>query len=529
MPRVPKGKGGLSAGERVRLYEQEKEEKRKRLSSLDDDDASVAQGSEKPEKESAMAESITAAECGEVKHVAQREKKSLPKPQSATVKVDLSVDIGEVGKMHGFCNGPVSYGADITHLFKEIGVPAVRFDSTDGANSACAVDISRIFKDISADPNDPRSYDFAVTDKYVTAAYNSGASVIFRLGESRDKLCSDDRVTLPKNVDLWVNVCANVIRHYNDYFAGGYAFGIERFEIWSHDYSLDDKSDWTAEFEFYRRVASTVKMLDPYLKVGGMLFRGFDDAAREFIRFCRRGRVPLDFITLSLFEGDPAELSRKVSEANAYVKNQGLESTEIIVGEWGYADAESLSGIDFYAAVSSDDAGGMKRSVFESQASIKGAAFTAAAMLELNSQGVARGAFFCDAQPMVSPFTAICDRFGKAQKPFYAFKAYGELYRAGKATLCEVERASGYAHSGIYASAARSMNGECYIMIASHGGCGTVDLRIDGIAGNLYTADMYLLDGVKDLSLGSSTPISGAKKRMILSLCEYGAALIKLY
>ena len=73
------------------------------------------------------------------------------------------------------------------------------------------------------------------------------------------------------------------------------------------------------------------------------------------------------------------------------------------------------------------------------------------------------------------------------------------------------------------------MNGECYIMIASHGGCGTVDLRIDGIPDNLYTADMYLLDGVKDLALGSSTPISGAKKRMILSLCEYGAVLIKLY
>ena len=66
-------------------------------------------------------------------------------------------------------------------------------------------------------------------------------------------------------------------------------------------------------------------------------------------------------------------------------------------------------------------------------------------------------------------------------------------------------------------------------MIASCGGCGTVDLRIDEIADTLYTADIYLLDGVKDLSLGSSTPLSGSKKRMILNVCEYGAVLIKLY
>ena len=66
-------------------------------------------------------------------------------------------------------------------------------------------------------------------------------------------------------------------------------------------------------------------------------------------------------------------------------------------------------------------------------------------------------------------------------------------------------------------------------MIASYGGCGTVDLRIDGISDDLYTADIYLLDGVKNLAPDSSTPLSGSKKRMILSLCEYGAVLIKLY
>ena len=527
MPRVPKGKGGLSAGERARIYEQARAEKRRRLSQGDfaDKDSKIDGNKKAILDNSEVLEQIAEQpQCNE----AATPKKTLPNPEVATVKVDFSVDVGEIGEMHGFCNGPVSYGTDISGLFKEIGVPVVRFDNTDGANSAYAVDISRIFKDFSADPNDPKSYDFSVTDKYITAAYNSGAKVILRLGESRDKLGCDKRVDIPESIDLWINVCANVIRHYNDYFANGYAFGIDKFEIWSHDYSLDG-SDWAKEFELYHRVASTVKMIDPSLSVGGMLFRGLDGAAREFIRFCRKNRSPLDFLTLSIFASDPKEVSEEINDAIAYLKNQGFADTELIVGEWGYADADALSGKNFHEILMSGSDGDKKRAIFESQSSIKGSAFAAATMLELNSSGNASAACFCDAQPMVSPFTSICDRFGKAQKPFYAFQAYGKLFRAGNSVFCRVESPEGYAHSGIYASAARATDGECYIMIASCGGCGTVDLRIDEIADTLYTADIYLLDGVKDLSLGSSTPLSGSKKRMILNVCEYGAVLIKLY
>ena len=524
MPRVPKARDGLSAGERVRLYEQAEAEKRKRLSNIDATTVDSVLISETD----VSSEDSAAAERADEQISVVKAKKTLPKPQSATVKVDLSVEVGDIGAMHGFCNGPVSYGVDIAPLFKEIGVPFVRFDCTDGANSAYAVDISRIFKDLSADPNDPKSYDFTVTDKYVTAAYNSGAKVIFRLGESRDKLSLSKKIVIPENIDLWINICANVIRHYNDYFANGYAFGIDRFEIWSHDYGLSS-TDCTQEFEFYRRVASTVKMLDTDLKVGGMQFRGFDASAKEFVRYCKKNRAPLDFITLSLWRSDPKELSFEVNEAVTYARNQGFASTEIIVGEWGYVDPDVIKNGNFHDVLSSDLENDKKRAIFEAQMSIKGASFAATSMLELNSTGQASLACFCDAQPMISPFTAICDRFGKPQKPFYAFKAYGELYRAGVATLCEVESADGYAHSGIYAGAAKAKNGECYIMIASHSGCGTIDLRVDGISDTLYTADMYMLDGVKDLTMGSSVPLSGSKKRMILNLCEYGAVLIKLY
>ena len=525
MPRKPKPKNTMTAGERARLYEAEMAEKQRRMHGLDgdvpnlDDDANEASASVATYDASKTAEKIP-----------EKPKKALPKPQSATVKVDFSIETGNIGAMHGMCNGPVSYGADITRLFKEIGVPCVRFDKTDGAQSSCAIDVSRIFRDVNADPNRPESYDFTVTDKYVTAAYNSGAKVIFRLGESRDVIDEQRRSLVPENIDLWSSVCANVIRHYNDYFAHGFAFGIEYFEIWNHDPAAK-RDEWATEFELYRRVASVVKIVDADIKVGGMAFDRFDEAAREFVRFCKKTRTPLDFITLRSFDGDPVAVVNDLNEAYAYLKNVGLDSTEVILGEWCYIDGEALGEKRIEAVLPSlsDDNVTIKRAIFNSQSSIKGAAYAAALMLELDARSEVSTACFYDAQPMVSPFSAICDRFGAPQKTFYAFKAYGDLYRAGKRVLCESEQSAGFAHTGIYADAAISKNGECYIMIASFGGCGVVDLRLDSIPDNLYTADVYMIDGVKDLTLGDSVPISGQKKRLVLNLSEYAVVLVKLY
>jgi hypothetical protein len=140
MPRRPKAKDGLTAGQRVALYESQLEEKRKKMQE-DQRDKSEKQAEET------------------VKEPTNRVK-VLQKPQYATVNVDLSVTVGEVKPLHGMCNGPKSYGADISELFKNIGVPYVRFDCTDTAMSAYAVDVSRIFRSFDSDPADPDNYDF---------------------------------------------------------------------------------------------------------------------------------------------------------------------------------------------------------------------------------------------------------------------------------------------------------------------------------------------------------------------------------
>ena len=78
-------------------------------------------------------------------------------------------------------------------------------------------------------------------------------------------------------------------------------------------------------------------------------------------------------------------------------------------------------------------------------------------------------------------------------------------------------------------SAISSGGREMQVTVSSFDGCGIVDLRLDSIPSDIYTADIYMLDGVKDMTLADSIPITGEKKRLILNISRYGAAMVKLY
>jgi len=37
----------------------------------------------------------------------------------------------------------------------------------------------------------------------------------------------------PKDFNKWARICVNIIRHYNDGWAGGYHWGIKYWEVWN--------------------------------------------------------------------------------------------------------------------------------------------------------------------------------------------------------------------------------------------------------------------------------------------------------
>ena len=512
MSRKPKPKNTLSAGQRAARYEQEQQ---RRLSELSTE-------GNLPEQMTTQNEQ-TAAE----KPVAQKNKE---KPQIATVKVNMDALGGKINSLHGVCNGPLSQHADVSGLVKKAKVPYIRFDKTEGARSGYVVDISKIFPNFDADERDPKNYCFRETDKHILAAANIGAQIIYRLGESFDFDTPEHKLTLPENLDKLTAICVNIIRHYNDYFCGGFALGMKYFEIFSHVdmQSVREKNTDSQIFELYARIANGIKLYDDTLKVGGMEFSSCGQFLRDFVKYCKKKNAPVDFVSVSLYANSPEEMGEEISQYLRVLKNSGYADAELIVGEWAYLPANRGKQKDLAIINSTSvDRAADRKEMFERLLSVEGAAFVASGLLKMLEYPEIKVACLYNAEAG-SPWCPICDRFGLPQKPYFALESFASLASAENSLICVSEQAVGYAHTGVYAAAAKDEDG-AYIMLSAFDGCTSIDLRLDNIPDSFYTADIYMLDGVKNMDLCHTIQLSGMKKRMLLNVSPYSVVLIKIY
>ncbi len=514
MPRKPKPKNTLSAGQRAALYEQEQ---KKRLNELSDAD------------EAERGEDTPTALTQAPKDVPTPQKKK-EKPQIATVKVNLDAAGGKINFLHGVCNGPLSQYADVSGLIKKAKVPYIRFDKTEGARSGYAVDISKIFPNFDADERDPKSYCFRETDKHIMSATGTGAQIIYRLGESFDFDTPEHKFTLPENLDKLTAICVNIIRHYNDYFCGGFALGIKYFEILSHaDMQSVRKNNTDSQiFELYTRIANGIKLYDDTLKVGGMAFSSCGQFFRDFIKYCKKKNTPVDFVSVSLYTGSPEEMGEEIEKYLGVLKNSGYANAELIVSEWAYLPSnQSKQRALAIMSSKSADLAVERKEMFDRRKSVEGAAFVASGLLKMLEYPEIKTACLYNSEAG-SLWCCLCDVFGLPQKPYFALESFATLAGAKDSLICISEQSAGFAHTGVYAAAAKDESG-AYVMLAAHDGCTSVDLRLDNIPDGFYTADIYMLDGVKNMELCHSIQLSGMKKRMLLNVSPYAAVLIKIY
>ena len=514
MSRKPKPKNTLSAGQRAARYEEEQKRRLSELSVVD-------------ETESDEDTNPTPTQPAKDVQIHQKKKE---KPQIATVKVNLDVTGGKINSLHGVCNGPLSQYADISELIKKAKVPYIRFDKTEGARSGYVVDISKIFPNFDADERDPKNYFFRETDKHILAAVSTGAKIIYRLGESFDFDTPEHKLTLPENLDKLTAICVNIIRHYNDYFCGGFALGIKYFEIFSHAdmQSVREKNNDSYIFELYTRIANGIKLYDDTLKVGGVGFSSCGQFMRDFIKYCKKKNAPVDFVSVSLYANSPEEMGEEIEKYLGVLKNSGYYNAELIVGEWAYLPAsqskqKSLALMNSTSADLAEE----RKEMIERQGSVEGAAFVASGLLKMLEYPEIKTACLYNAETG-SLWCALCDTFGMPKKPYFALESFSCLVRASESLICVSEQSVGFAHTGVYAAAARDDDG-AYIMLSAHDGCTSIDLRLDNIPDSYYTADIYMLDGVKNMELCHTIQLSGMKKRMLLNISPYSVVLIKIY
>jgi hypothetical protein len=103
---------------------------------------------------------------------------------------------------------------------KELGFPLTRLHDCPYMAPE-TVDVHAIFPLFDADPADPKNYRFAMTDDYIQSILDCGSQIVYRLGESIEHTTRRKyHIHPPRDFAKWAAICVNIIRHYNDGWAG---------------------------------------------------------------------------------------------------------------------------------------------------------------------------------------------------------------------------------------------------------------------------------------------------------------------
>ena len=66
-------------------------------------------------------------------------------------------------------------------------------------------------------------------------------------------------------------------------------------------------------------------------------------------------------------------------------------------------------------------------------------------------------------------------------------------------------------------------------MVAVSGVAGLVDIRLNHLPENVYSADVLILDGVRDLTCVQTLPLLGMSRRICVAVSKHSVILIQLY
>ena len=131
--------------------------------------------------------------------------------------VDASIRSGAFKPINSVNGGPIiNLGNyyDNGEYYRAMDPPFVRLHDVPYAYMG-AVDIHCIFPDFNAVANDLENYHFDQTDLYIDSILSAGSKVLYRLGERIEKGPEMYHINPPDDLEKWVRVCCNIIRHYN--------------------------------------------------------------------------------------------------------------------------------------------------------------------------------------------------------------------------------------------------------------------------------------------------------------------------
>jgi hypothetical protein len=330
-----------------------------------------------------------------------------------SITVDLGKKTGRIRPLHDVHSGPLAVrgSVDLTREYKELGFRYIRTHDTPWVYEA-AGDMHVIFRDFSADPDDPKNYDFSKTDRYLQSLVDLGAEILFRLGESAELSKVKYYNMPPADYDKWAKVAVNIVRHYNEGWADGHRFKIRYWEVWNEP---DVPNFWsgTAEqyYRLYETTARALKRHDSSLKVGGPALASNDEYLKGFLAYNKERSVPVDFVSWHNYGIRPYLVAQRANHIRALVNEAGFPRAEIHLNEWNYfpGDWNRMHVEPLYT-----------QRIFERIHGPEGAAYAGAMLTFLQDSKVDVANYYTG----TAFFWGMYDNHGVPYKNFYPFRAF---------------------------------------------------------------------------------------------------------
>ncbi len=448
------------------------------------------------------------------------------------IQIDFSKSRGRIKPMHAVNNAPSGSMRSIYRtnydLFRRAHIPYCR--SHDASfyfeyGGEFTVDVHRIFRDFNADVNDPASYLFSATDRYIKSIYAVGAEPFFRLGASIEHNEKDGTIP-PKDNLKWAQICEHIIMHYNEGWADGFNYNIKYWEIWNEPECTNSDGThpcWQGTFdefiEFYVTVHGHLKNKFPDLKIGGPAFCSTFNVSvvYPFFTALKNAGIKPDFYSFHGYCNNAYDIRDMGYKADSLTKEFGWDGVELILNEWNLVEGwDGKEYIDTLRAIKG----------------LKSSSFIAASMMMAQNSPIDMFMYY-DARP--SDWCGMFDTtFLTPLKGYYPFEMFGALYLMGE----EVESVSDDIVLNVVAARNNGNSDECgmggcmmtYYDCAETCGEKDVTLTLANIPLGTNKLEYYLLDEAHDMTLmRTETLASGvAGVTVDLHLDLFATVFIKL-